>query len=126
LNKEIPVTLAYNPAFRSALALSVVFFSFPVAVALAAPAETAAPAQRDNAAPAVDHRAQLVQHLVDRGATPEQATTIVSALTEEDVRVLAENPGMLNMAEANSTWIAWGVLMAVIALAITLIAIANN
>jgi hypothetical protein len=106
--------------------MSVVFFGFPVAAALAAPAETATPAERDDTAPVVDHRAQLVQHLIHRGATREQAAIIVSALTEEDVRVLAENPGMLNMAETNSTWIAWGIFLAVIALAVTLIVIAGN
>jgi hypothetical protein len=120
------VTLAYNSVFRSTLALSVVFFSFPVAAALAATVETAEPAPPVDTTPAVDHRAQLVQHLVDRGATPQQAATIVSALTEEDVRVLAENPGMLNMAETNSTWITWGIFLAVIALAVTLIVIAGN
>jgi hypothetical protein len=99
-------------------------------VAAGAPVAPSSPEQDaavvDVAASIDGARASLAQHLVERGATPEQASSIVGALADEDVRVLAENPKMLSSASANSTLITWAIFLAVIATGVTLIVLASN
>jgi len=120
------VTLDSNFVIRLAMVCGVILVCLPAAAVLAAPGEVNAPVSVDDATPAVDHRVQLKQHLIDRGTTQEEAALVVNALTDEDVRVLAENPNMLSTAETNSTWIAWAIFLAVVVAGVTLIAIANS
>ena len=117
--------LAHNSVFRSAMALCVVFVGLPAITATAGSADPSA-AEADLVPAADDARARLIQHLVDRGAAEEEATLVVNTLTDEDVRVLADNPRMLTPAETNSTLITWAIFLAIIALGITLVVAASN
>ena len=45
-----------------------------------------------------DPRSQLADHLIERGCPSEEAHTLVASLTDEDVEVLVDNPGMLAQA----------------------------
>ncbi len=69
-------------------------------------------------------RAELVHALIEQGRTQSEAEMMINALTDEDIVVLAANPGMLEQA-GNSTLIAWIVLLTIMIAGITLIVIAN-
>ena len=45
-----------------------------------------------------DPRSQLADQLIERGCPRAEAETLVASLTDEDVEVLAANPGMLAQA----------------------------
>ena len=45
-----------------------------------------------------DPRSQLADQLIERGCPRAEAQTLVASLTDEDVEVLANNPGMLAQA----------------------------
>lgn len=119
------MTLAHNSVFRLAMALCMVFVGLPAVTATAGPADRPA-TETDVTSSADEARARLAQHLVDRGAAEQEATLIVNTLTDEDVRVLADNPRMLTPAAGNSTWIVWAIFLAVIATGIALIVAASN
>lgn len=69
-------------------------------------------------------RAELVHALIEQGRTGPEAEMMINALTDEDIEVLAANPGMLEQA-GNSTLIAWIVLLTIMIAGVSLIIIAN-
>lgn len=65
-----------------------------------APESVAAPTATNvgDAASAPNSRAELTSQLIERGRSHEDARAQISALTDEDVCVLSQNPGMLTPA----------------------------
>lgn len=58
-------------------------------------------------------RVAVAVRLVECGRAPEDAAAMAGALTEDDLRVLAENPDMLQSAGDSNAY-AWGIIGAVV------------
>lgn len=106
------------------------WLGMPVVVADAAEPAASPESQQADQAAAIETdvgtaRAELVHALVEQGRTQPEAEMMINALTDEDIEVLAANPGMLEQA-GNSTLIAWIILLTVMIAGITLIVIANS